>query len=183
MLRVAVGVGLLAGCGSDLTCALLEDPNNCYATEAAALAACIPLGATVTATLSDDRTTCTFLDGVTVVFDQPLTELFAEANSEYGISFNVYAPDGSTCGHLYWIENASNVLEITVGNQSVGFETPLDGDDWRLTCPSHTYTASAGNQLACQSPTVVVPGVAYSDLPFTIFLESVATPSPLFTCQ
>jgi hypothetical protein len=65
MHRISIGLLVLSGCSPELTCELLEDPSNCFAETAVALAACMPMRAT-TATLSSDQTTCTFADGVTV---------------------------------------------------------------------------------------------------------------------
>lgn len=184
MWRVAIGVVGLVGCSQpDLTCSLLANPSNCFAQAAVALAACMPMRATP-ATLSTDQTTCTFADGVYVVFNAPLPRLSSHVTDPGGIEFSIYAPDASLCGHLYYEENAGDVLGVSDGTDGATWETPLDSSGFALGCPSHRYTGSPDDGLACQ-PSTVVPGFVYSTSgpPYSFTVSSVATPSPLFTCQ
>jgi hypothetical protein len=133
------------------------------------------------ATLSSDLLTCTFADGAHVVFDYPVPTLGAHSTDPGGIKLTIYAPDGSECGRIAKFENANTIVQLGAGATVAAWETPLDGADYRLTCPSHTYTTNADDPLACSS----VPNFAYSlgGAPYEFTIVSAATPPPLFTCQ
>src|SRR5690554_4328178 len=81
MFIVLFSLGSLAACGdgdgpaSDehLTCDRLDDPTFCWPILARSFADCFPEDAdVVSAVFEADRQTCTFSDGTTVVFAEPL---------------------------------------------------------------------------------------------------------------
>jgi hypothetical protein len=140
----------------------------------------MPMRSTV-ATLSADQTTCTFPDGVTAVFNNPIPQLASHITDPTGIALDIHAPTGSICGHLYYVENAADVLAVRVGTEGVSFETPLDDGNFYLDCPAHTYTTSDDDP-----PTCGVPGFSYPTSgppPYTFTLFSTGLQSPLFACQ
>jgi hypothetical protein len=164
VVRVALATVALAGCSSDdLTCVLLADPSNCFAPQASALAACMPMRATP-AKLSSDGRTCTFADGVRVVFATARIDVCTDV----GLTFNVYSADGSVCGRLHYNETSDGPI-ISVNDVSwQGWDEGVD-----LLCPSHTFHG----RLAAECP-----DAPYVDLPPTVELFSAATPTALFTC-
>ena len=84
---------LVAACGGsdELTCAVLADPNNCWAAAAAEATTCLAMHATP-GTLSADRTQCTWSDGSKVVFDAPLADDTAQLDH---LSFTATGPNCS----------------------------------------------------------------------------------------
>ncbi len=138
---------VLAGCSSpyDLTCAVLASPSNCFAQEVTRLAACVPMSATP-AKLSADQTTCTYADGVSVVFDAPVPSFASVAYNATGLSFTVYGTGAAECGRLDLMEPGGNVhvggvLDVSDATADARWYTPSDYGGYELACPSHSYTA------------------------------------------
>lgn len=173
--RVVLALVAVAGCARDydLTCKLLNDPSNCFAQQAAALAACIPMSATATGTLSADQKTCTFPDGVYITFAQafPRTCLYQPD----GLHLSVHNPDGSVCGGLYYVESSSGPI---IGlSQSVGWEPEDEGlTTVLLRCPTHTYAARIEDVDSCG------PYVALSGTEVVIAQGDPRSSTRLFTC-
>jgi hypothetical protein len=170
----------LAACGSsqDLTCALLADPNNCWAQASLAMAACVPARATP-ATLAADRGSCTFTDGVVVTFDAPLPTSLLDF---HGVSFTVTA-NGAMCGRF--VDQGMNKLDLSAGAQSATAQLHPD-HTFELACGNGTsYAADFDLLFTCQAP-ARAPTDGF-DVPtqtsFTFSLSSVSTPGTLFTCQ
>jgi len=183
MQRAALTLLVLAGCSDDLTCELLADPSNCFAQTAAAFETCMPMRATP-AKLSADGRTCTFADGVYVVFNAPVPQLNGWVLS--GISFTVYAPDDSACGSVYYYSNTNDRLQVVHGSQSAVWKTPLDypASGYELACGSQTYTASSDASFQQCETRPVVPYFDFSrSPPYTFTLSSAASQSPLFICE
>jgi hypothetical protein len=177
MWRVAIVVVALVGCSNppELTCALLADPSNCFAQQAAALAACIPMRA-MPGMLSSDQMTCTFADGVYIEFSTPLpsTDVYSGA----GLRMTVYAPDGSTCGSLYYDESSDGAL-ISVNKAAIWDEFG-GSDSVKLYCPSNkTYEGGLSALKEC-GPYV---DVSLSSSTNSVTLRRTPASVPLFTCQ
>jgi hypothetical protein len=194
MRHALVGVLMLAGCsGPELTCELMADPTNCFAEQAAALAACMPMRATPAA-LSADETTCTFADGVRLVFNTTVSS-FQQKQQAGGAKLTVYNSNGSVCGEL--------VAEVTSGGYQIAINNGVDlndGAEWNmnydvgtddLQCTSKIYTASMSDINACPSA-ATLPGFGYTcpvmigslaSPPYSFTLTSATTSGTLFTCQ
>jgi hypothetical protein len=180
--RLVPGIALLAGCSSDqddLTCALLADPSNCFDQAAAALAACMPMRATP-ATLSADKMTCTFADGVYVLFNHPVPSFFMYPFN--GSAFDVYGPDASLCGHVAWSDNTGQSIGIVVGGMSAGFSSDEQVRGSEFSCPTHTYRASFDALGGCKDHEPYLAGLGPAPYGFTIGNVS-TTSSPLFVCE
>jgi len=177
MMRLAVAAIGLGACSpaNDLTCELLANPSNCFAQTTAAVAACMPMRATP-ATLSADKMTCTFADGVYVVL--PIGQ-----NETQGIRYEIHSADGSVCGRVAYASNVSDLIQVSRGAELAEWETPYDNFPYRLTCPSHTYTNANGGLAACYASMPQFIGTAVIGTGASVTVVSAATPSPLFTCQ
>ncbi|MDB4953370.1 MAG: hypothetical protein JWO36_939, partial [Myxococcales bacterium] len=112
-MRGLIVLVILAGCGggNDLTCAVLADPGNCWASAAAQVAACLPMRATP-ATLSADRTACNFADGSSVHFDTPLPTSTTQLT---GLAFDI---TGAGCSARF-VDRFHIRLELTVEGKTV----------------------------------------------------------------
>src|SRR5258706_5133494 len=176
MWRVVLVLGF-ASCSTapDLTCAVLADPSNCFTQQAAVLAACMPMRAT-SAKLSSDQMTCTFADGVYVVFLAPLPR--TDVHSSVGLNFTVYNPDGSECGALYYDETSEGT-QIDL-NKAASWDEPSGYPEGvKLHCPSHTYDGSLKDVQSC-APYV---DLSLSPVSNSVTLGRTGTPAPLFSCQ
>lgn len=174
---------LLAACGggggdgtTELTCDLLAQPTNCWATAAQALAACLPARATP-AMLAADRASCTFTDGARVVFDAPLPMATTDLHR---LAFTVEA-SGATCAAF--TDTFMNRMELTGGGATV-VSTLLAGQRFELQCDGGpTYETAFSTLFTCQPPAVApTDGFEVTSTGVTFTLVSVATPGPLFTC-
>lgn len=169
-----IALTLVAACSgtSDLTCALLADPGNCWAQASAAMAACMPARATP-ATLAADRKSCTFGDGVVVTFDAPLP---TDTTALDHLTFSV-----GTCGHF--TDTFMNHMELDAGGHHVVSEL-LGGKDFELHCDSTTYATNFDTLFTCQPPSrAPTDGFSVMGNNFMFTLASVSTPAPLFTCN
>jgi hypothetical protein len=133
---------VLAGCGgaghAELTCAMLADPNNCWAAAAAEATNCLAMHAT-TGVLSADRTTCTWSDGSTLTFDVPLPMTTMDLDH---LSFTVNAPGCSWS----FTDTFMNRMELTVGGEREVSQLHPD-HTFELACHDGTM-GSRSRQLA-----------------------------------
>jgi len=176
-LLALVSLAACGGGGGDLTCALLADPSNCWATAANAAAACLASRATP-AKLSADRTTCSWDDGSKVVFDAPLpTDMFALDHLTFDAS-------GAGCA-WHFTDTFHNDLSITIGGKTE--EATLDVDHtFSLSCDDgSSYSADFNLLFTCMAP-AAPPTDGYSldaTAGFTFTLDAVNLSRPLFTCN
>lgn len=182
MHRISFGLLVLSGCSPELTCELLDDPSNCFAQTAVALGACMPMRAT-TATLSSDETTCTFADGVSVVFNYPVPRLAYYFPAPGGVEFTIYSADGSSCGYLHYFRNVNDDISTSAGTDTAHWVTPAHDEPYELACSSQTYTGYINDDQCdwANSPAFVYKLEAGPRYTFTV--QSAATPSVLFSCQ
>jgi hypothetical protein len=175
----ACGLVLLAACGGggsdDLTCDLLQDPTNCWATAAAAAAACVP-GATESGVLADDRASCTFSDGSRVVFDEPLpTDIFDLER----LAFTLVDVDGADCARF--VDTFANRMELEAGGAAIVSELH-PGEQFHLHCPDTTYEAAFDLLFTCPAFSAPTDGFDVDATMVTFSISSVATQTPIFTC-
>lgn len=179
MLAIAVGLATLsaAGCGDDeLTCAVLQDPTNCWAEAAAAAAACLPPPSEV-GVLAPDRGSCSFSDGTLVVFDTPLpTDNFDLERFAFTVETN-----GSACARF--VDTFQNRMELTAGGTTVVSELHA-GSEFHLHCgDGTTYSSSFDLLFTCPAGSAPTDGFRVEQNLVEFFIVSVATsPDPLFTC-
>jgi hypothetical protein len=164
-----------AACGGDeLTCAILADPGNCWATTAAALKACLPAG-TAPAALAADRASCSFADGTRIVFEGPLpTDNFALERFAFTIERG-----GAPCGSF--VDTFMNRMEVEAGSLSAVSQLHPDRE-FELSCgDGSSYTTEFDTLFECAQ---VAPTdgfeVTASSVSFTIV--SASTPGELFRC-
>ncbi len=178
-LAIAVVVALLAaGCGSseELTCSLLADPMNCWASAAARATACLPSRETP-GTLSADRSQCTWPDGAQVRFDSPLpTDPFDFER----LAFAVTGPDG--CAWRF-VDTFQNRMELTVDGHTEVSQLHPD-HQFELACSDGTsYEADFDLLFTCQPPArAPTDGFDVTPTSFQFTLSAVNAPTPLFTC-
>lgn len=167
----------LASCGgSDLTCDLLAEPTNCWATAAEAMAACMPARGTP-ATLATDRASCTFSDGVRVVFDAPLPNSVFDLDR---LGFSIEA-NGATCARF--VDTFMNRMELTADGDTVVSEL-LPGKDFHLRCPGEDFSTNFDTLFTCTPPAVPpTDGFDVDATTFTFSLSAVTTPGELFRCE
>lgn len=187
ILRYAAAGLLLCACGDssaedgaptegDLTCELLQDPNNCWAQAAAETAACLP-GVSPVGALAADRASCTFSDGSRVVFDDGPLPLETFELERLAITFE---KDGAECARF--VDTFSNRMELEAGGQFIVSELHA-GSEFHLHC-AEDETLAADFDLLFECPPFSGPTdgflVEADRVEFTIV--SVATPGVLFTC-
>jgi hypothetical protein len=161
---------------------MMASTTNCFAEQALAFAACMPMRATP-ATLGADQMTCTFQDGVRVVLNTPISNIQTE-EQEGGTMLTVYNSDGSTCGQL--------TVQVTSGGDFIGvndcgWNMDFPDNTYQLYCASKTYSASMTKIADCKPP-VQLPAFDFvePEMPGSAFLfslSSAATSSTLFTCE
>jgi hypothetical protein len=178
-MRLAIVVVIACGaCGGseDLTCSLLADPTNCWADAAARAAACIPSRATP-ATLSADRTRCTWPDGSQVTFDSPLP------NNTIDLERLAFDVTGSGCAWRF-VDTFQNRMELTVDGDTEVSQLHPD-HEFELACSSGTsYTADFDLLFTCQAPArAPTDGFEVTPTSFQFTLSAVNAPTPLFTCM
>lgn len=171
-----VACGLLSGCGGDaeLTCDLLQDPGNCWASAAAAAADCLPPAAE-TGVLAADRASCTFSDGTRVVFDAPLP-LDAIDLERFGFTIET---GGAECARF--VDTFANRMELEAGGISVVSELH-PGGEFHLHCPDTTYAADFDLLFTCQPFSAPTDGFDVQPDLVTFSISSVTTPGELFRC-
>ena|SRR5687767_9514780 len=176
-MRGLVGLLLFTACGGEeLTCELLADPNNCWAKASAAMAACIPTRATP-GTLAADRKTCSFPDGVRVVFDTPLpTDTFDLERLAFDVEAN-----GTRCARF--VDTFANRMELTAGGETVISELHPNRD-FHLHCPDEDYETSFDTLFTCRPPAYApTDGFDVTATSFMFSLSATTTPGVLFSCM
>lgn len=165
----------LMGCGGeDLTCELLADPTNCWASAASEAAACLPLHTEV-ATMSADRTRCEYSDGSYVEFDAPLP------TDPFDFERLALTAHGDGCTWRF-VDTFANRMELTTSEGTVVAELH-DGESFHLHCPDTTYESSFDLLFTCQPPArAPTDGFDVDATTFTFTIASVSTPTPLIQC-
>lgn len=173
---IAVAIAACGG-GEELTCELLADPGNCWATAAEQLAACMPARATP-AVLEPDRASCTFSDGVRVVFD---TRLPTDNMDLEGLGFTVEV-DGAQCGRF--VDTFMNRMELTGSGETVVSEL-LAGSEFHLRCADGDFSTEFGTLFDCAAEGIPAPTDGFEVTPssFAFTVTSVTTPGELFRCE
>ena len=171
-------VGVLAACGGGgsgktLTCPMLADPTNCWAAAAASAAAVVPA---TPGKLSADRTSCSWTDGTTVVFDAALptdTSLL----DHLAFTFN------GTSGTWLFTDTFMNKMELEV-NGKVEVSQLLPDKTFELVCDDGTtYSTSFNTLFTCQAPArAPTDGFEVTATSFSFTISAVGVASPLFTC-
>jgi hypothetical protein len=169
---------VLAGCGgsSDLTCAVLADPNNCWAAAAAGATSCLAMHATP-GMLSADRTQCTWSDGSTVTFDAPLPTDTAQLDH---LSFTVTAPGCSWS----FTDTFMNKMLLTVDGKTEVSQLHPD-HTFELACHDGTsYETDFSTLFTCAGSGGRAPTDGFEVTPTSVSftISAVNAPSPLFTC-
>jgi hypothetical protein len=171
-------VALAAACGAcggskDLTCDLLADPQNCWASAAAQAAACVGTGS---ATLSADRTTCTWPDGSHVTFDAPLPTDTSQLDH---LTFDVTGPNCS----WHFTDTFMNRMELTVAGKTE-VSTLHPDHTFELLCDDGTsYETDFSTLFTCQAPArAPTDGFEATATGFSFTISAVNAPTPLFTC-
>jgi hypothetical protein len=169
---------VLAGCGGsdELTCAVLADPNNCWAAAAAEATTCLAMHETP-GTLSADRTTCTWSDGTKVVFDAPLPDDTMQLDH---LSFTA---TGLNCSWSF-TDTFMNKMILTVdGRTEVSQLHP--GGTFELACDDGaSYETDVDNLFTCAGSGGRLPTDGYEVTPTSVSftISAVNAPIPLFTC-
>jgi len=175
ILVVAIGCG---GGEDDLTCEVLADEGNCWATAAAELAACMP-GRATPAELAIDRVGCRFADGVVVAFDEPLP---MDTQQLEGLGFTVLSSDGTECGRF--VDTFMNRMELTGGGETVVSELH-PGSEFHLHCPGQDFGTAFDTLFDCAGMGIPAPtdGFEVTATSFAFTVTSVNTPGELFRCE
>lgn len=173
-MRAAV-LAILSGCGGGggaLTCELLAEPDNCWAEAASAFAACLPQPQGV---LAPDRASCTFPDGVRVVFEPALPVSGLDLDH---VAVTVLASGGDECGRF--VDTGMNRQELTAGGETVTGE--LRGGEFHLRCGDDELSTSFDALLQCPPP-LPSAGLQLTSTGVTFIAASAATPMPVFRCD
>jgi hypothetical protein len=178
-MRVPSVILFAAACGGpdELTCELLADPENCWAVAAEELAACMPARATP-AVMAADRGSCTFSDGVVVVFDDPLPMDNLELE---GLGFTVEV-DGAPCGRF--VDTFNNRMELTGSSETVVSELH-PGSLFHLHCGQGDFETAFDTLFTCAGEGIPAPtdGFEVTATTFQFTITSVTTPGTLFSCE
>jgi hypothetical protein len=179
-MRAVIVTFAVAACGGsdELTCELLADPSNCWATAAQAMADCMPARATP-AVLEADRMTCTFGDGVRVLFDAPLPNSTEQLDQ---LAFTVVASDApDACARF--VDTFHNRMELTGDGKTVVSEL-LPGSDFHLRCGGKDFSTSFDTLFDCipQGPPPT-DGFEVTQTSVAFSISSVTTPGELFRCE
>lgn len=156
-----------------LTCAYLEDPGNCWAATAAALAECLPSQGAV-GVLAADRSSCSFDNGAVVQFETPLPNTTEELER---LAFTIEL-DGSTCGSF--VDTFENRQELEADGELVFAE--LSGGVFTLDCGGAVYESSFDSLFDCTPGTQPTDAFSLEPALVTFSVSSVATPGELFRC-
>lgn len=177
---LAIGAG---GCGpgsetssepGELTCAILEAEDNCWAATAASLADCLPAGET--GILAADRASCTFSDGTVITFDEALPN---STDGLFGFGFTI-SQSGEQCGRF--VDTAENRMEMSAGTRSVSAELGA-GSVFTLDCGDGvTYETDFSTLFECAAGSGPTDAVEVTATSVTFQVISSATLTPLFQC-
>lgn len=146
-------LGLGAGCSSDaekLDCAWLAG-ENCYKRAVRAVSECAP-GSEATGTFDASRTTCTYTDGTTVTFEEPVPD--DPVDDDYRWRFDVEGPDGA-CARF---EETNSGFELTAPSGTVRAVGSFSS--FKMHCADGT-TYSSGDPFSlfeCEQDSAVFPG-------------------------
>ncbi len=178
---IALMVGLCAAttaaCGEStepLTCELLSDPTNCWASAAADAVACLP-GMSAIGVLAPDRASCTFSDGSRVVFDEPLPDDVFDLER---LAFT-FERNGAECARF--VDTFGNRMELT-GDDGVIVSELHPGGAFHLHCPDTTYTSDFDLLFTCPGGTAPTDGFDVAPDLVTFSIIAVTTPGELFRC-
>jgi hypothetical protein len=156
-----------------LTCEVLADPDFCWLTSVEEAYACVD--PSLDGVFDEARSTCTYPDGVTVAFAEPVPEdLFGEEN--YSFAFDIIGSEGSECASFGETETGFS-LTSTGGTFNSGV-AGLFG--LALECPSgDTYETNDGFSLfECDG--AVFPGFMYSGGLGSVSLSLIGSPEGTF---
>jgi hypothetical protein len=174
-----VPAATLAACGGeDLTCEVLTDPTNCWATAAAAAKACLPAGtAAQMGLLAVDRASCLFADGTRVVFDEPLPMRTEDLER---LAFTI---EQGKLACARFVDTFANRMELTGGGKTVVSELH-PGGDFHLHCDGGPDFESSFDLLfTCPGNTAPTDGFEVTPTSFSFTVVSVSTVGLLFTCN
>lgn len=167
----------LASCGgsSDLTCAQLADPNNCWAKAAAFATSAMPMPTTPGA-LAADRKSCSWPDGTLVTFDAALP---TDTLSLDHLAFTVTTPRGN----WKFVDTFMNHMELTANGKTE--TSTLAGGQLTLACDDgSSYSMNFNDVFKCTgSARAPTDGFEVTTTMFSFTIAAVGAPSPLFTCQ
>jgi hypothetical protein len=138
-----------------LTCDVVSDPNFCWLTSVEEAYACVD--AELDGVFDATRSTCTYPDGVTVAFDEPVPEdLFGDET--YYFSFRILASDSTECAEF--VDTATSTSLTTAAGTFTSTPAGLFGLE--LECPAgDVYQTNDGFSLMdCDG--AVLPGYMYS---------------------
>jgi len=174
---------LLPACSDDeseaeaaaLTCDYLSDPSNCWATAAAAMAACLP-GDGAPATLEADRTACAVADGTEAAFDEPLPDDLMDMER---LAFSLQS-GGATCARF--VDTFMNRMELTGGGKTVVSQLH-GGGRFELDCGDQSYEADFDLLFDCPAGTQPTDGFDVEPDLFMFMILSVSTPGEMFRCE
>lgn len=177
LVSVSFVLGFALGCEAEpepLTCDLLADPDNCWASTAAALAECLP-GPAAVGVLAADRASCSFSNGAVVQFESPLPNTTDELER---LAFTIEL-DGSTCGSF--VDTFENRQELEAGGSSVFAQ--LRSETFTLDCGGSSYETSFSSLFDCQPGTQPTDAFSLEPALVSFSISSVATPGELFRCM
>jgi hypothetical protein len=178
--RAALVIAALAGCGGGeaLTCELLADPGNCWATAAAAARACLPEGAAAQeGMLTVDRTQCLFADGTRVTFDEALP------TDNLDLERLAFTIEQGTLDCARFVDTFGNRMELTGGGKTVVSELH-NGSEFHLHCDGGPdYEADFGVLFTCGANNGPTDGFEVTPTSVTFTIVAVTTPGPLFACN
>lgn len=166
---------LLVGPSEPLTCDLLQDATNCWATTAAQVRGCLP-GDSSDGILSSDRTACLFADGTEVRFE---TALPVTADELTRLSFRVVEPGGAVCATV--TDDFDN--RIVIEGETTAVSELQSSERFVLTCGGDIYEASFEEVSACPAGTQPTDSFVVQPDEVSFSLWSVTTPGPLFSCS
>ncbi len=174
---LASGAAGACGSGSELTCEVLADPTNCWASAAAAAKACVPAGEI--GVLAPDRASCAFTSGQQVVFETPLPQTLDGLER---LAFTIEA-NGATCASF--VDTFANRMELEAGGHRVVSELHAGGA-FHLHCQGGASFESDFDRLfECAGQGIPPPTDGFDVEPtfFSFSISSVTTPGELFRCE
>lgn len=147
-LPYAIALSLLAAaCGADddgaLDCAWAANEDNCWRQTARAAASCLP-DATAVGLFSADLTMCSFADGATVRFHEPLGGM--PVSVQVPLSFTMER-GGADC-IAYTEDGATTTLTTSHGTVRL----QQTGRDTEITCPDGEVVSGPLENLDCDGP-------------------------------
>ena len=158
----AVGVASCGGGrGEPIDCSWFEGPN-CWRDFRESVAACVPLitGVAQIADLSEDRQSCEYFDGTTVLFSEPLP---ASGDEEVLWDFEVQR-DGETCLKHQDLRKQGKHGGFEATTEAGTFVMENTGSSLELTCPDGQEYSLAGSHIAdCDHELLPTATISQSD--------------------